>query len=102
MQAVRLFHINEILTLVSGVIVVASYLWMKSHVPGYRLEHLNSPGPLLGLVKAYQQSPRPVGEKSWVVNIFQAALTVFLLCAVISFAAGFVAAVRGPSGVTHP
>jgi hypothetical protein len=97
MLAARLFEWNEILTLASGLVVVASYVWMKLHVPSYRLAHLNSPGPLLGLVQAYRQSPRPEAEKSFVATVFQAALVVFLLCAVISFAAGFVAAVRGPA-----
>jgi hypothetical protein len=96
MQAARLFEFNEILTLASGVLVAASYLWMKLKVPNYRLAHLNSPRPLLGLVEAYKQSPRPDTEKSFVATIFQTALVIFLFCALISFAAGFVAAVRGP------
>jgi hypothetical protein len=70
---------------------------MKWKAPDYRLDHLNSPAPLLGLVDAYRQSPRPEAEKAWVSRVFRAALAVFLFCAVISFAAGFVAAVRGPS-----
>jgi hypothetical protein len=101
MFAARLFQINEIVTLASGVAVVASYLWMKRHVPAYRPAHLNSPGPLLGLVQAYRESERPETEKSRVVTIFQAALTIFLICAVISFAAGFVAALRGPAKLAH-
>ncbi len=97
MQAARLFEFNEILTLASGLVVLASYLWMKSKVPNYRFAHLNSPRPLLGLVDAYKQSPRPDAEKSWVTTAFQTALVIFLICAVISFAAGFAAAVRGPA-----
>jgi hypothetical protein len=97
MQVARLFKFNEIATLASGVVLVASYLWMKLKVPDYRLAHLNSPQPLLGLVDAYRQSARPEAEKSWVSGVFRAALAVFLFCGVISFAAGFVAAVRGPS-----
>jgi hypothetical protein len=97
MQAARLFEFNEILTLASGLVVLVSYLWMKLKVPNYRLAHLNSPGPLLGLVQAYKQSPRPEAEKSCVATLFQAALVIFLFCALISFAAGFVAAVRGPA-----
>ncbi len=93
----RLFEFNEIATLASGLVLVASYGWMKLKVPNYRLAHLNSPKPLLGLVEAYRQSPRPETEKAWVSRVFQAALTVFLFCAVISFAAGFIAAVRGPA-----
>ena len=97
MQVARLFYFNEIATLASGVVLVSSYLWMKWKAPDYRLAHLNSPAPLLGLVDAYRQSPRPEAEKAWVSRVFRAALAVFLFCAVISFAAGFVAAVRGPS-----
>ncbi len=97
MHLPRLFEFNEIATLASGLVVVASYGWMKLKVPSYRLAHLNSPAPILGLVNAYQQSPRPEAEKVWVSRVFRAALAVFLFCAVISFAAGFVAAVRGPS-----
>jgi hypothetical protein len=97
MQVARLFRFNEIATLASGLVLVASYLWMKLKVPDYRFAHLNSPGPLLGLVEAYRQSPRPEAEKTWVSGVFRAALAVFLFCAVISFAAGFVAAVRGPA-----
>jgi hypothetical protein len=97
MHLPRLFEFNEIATLASGVVLVASYAWMKLKVPNYRLAHLNSPGPLLGLVEAYRQSPRPEAEKTWVSRVFRAALAVFLFCAVISFAAGFAAAVRGPS-----
>jgi hypothetical protein len=101
MHVSRLFEFNEIATLASGLVLVASYLWMKLKVPDYRLAHLNSPGPLLGLVEAYRQSPRPEAEKAWVSRVFRAALAVFLFCAVISFAAGFVAAVRGPSKLIH-
>jgi hypothetical protein len=97
MHLPRLFECNEIATLASGVVVAATYGWMKWKVPGYRLAHLNSPAPLLGLVDAYRQSPRPEAEKAWVSRAFRAALAVFLFCAIVSFAAGFVAAVRGPS-----
>jgi hypothetical protein len=97
MQVARLFHFNEIATLASGLVLVASYAWMKLKVPDYRFANLNSPRPLLGLVEAYRQSPRPEAEKTWVSGVFRAALAVFLFCAVISFAAGFVAALRGPS-----
>ena len=97
MQLARLFHFNEIATLASGLVLVASYAWMRLKVPDYRFAHLNSPRPLLGLVEAYRQSPRPEAEKNWVSGVFRAALAVFLFSAVISFAAGFVAAVRGPS-----
>jgi len=97
MQAPRLFEFNELLTLASGLVVLASYLWMKSKVPNYRFAHLNSPRPLLDLVQAYKESPRPAPEKSWVAAVFQTALVIFLACAVISFAVGFVAAVRGPA-----
>jgi hypothetical protein len=97
MQLSRLFRFNEIATLASGLMLVASYAWMKLKVPDYRFAHLRSPAPLLGLVEAYRQSTRSEAEKIWVSGVFRAALAVFLICAVISFAAGFVAAVRGPS-----
>jgi hypothetical protein len=97
MHLPRLFELNEIATLASGLMVVLSYGWMKWKVPDYRLVHLKSPAPLLGLVDAYLHSPRPEAEKAWVSRVFRAALAVFLFCALISFAAGFVAAVRGPS-----
>lgn len=97
MHLPRLFEFNEIATLASGVVLAASYGWMKLKVPEYRFAHLKSPKPLLGLVDAYRHSPRPEAEKAWVARVFRAALAVFLFCAVISFAAGFVAAVRGPS-----
>ncbi len=97
MHLPQLFELNEIATLMSGLVLVASYGWMKLKVPNYRLAHLNSPGPLLGLVEAYRQSPRPETEKAWVSRVFGAALAVFLFCAVISFATGFAAGVRGPS-----
>jgi hypothetical protein len=97
MHVPRLFEFNDIATLASGLVVVLSYGWMKWKVPNYRFAHLKSPAPLLGLVDAYQQSSRPEAEKAWVTRVFRAALAVFLFCAVISFAAGFVAAVRGPS-----
>jgi hypothetical protein len=96
MRAARLFELNEIATLVSGVSLVASYLWMKWKIPSYKLAHLRSPGPMLGLVQAYRQSPRPEREKHWITTAFQVALIVFLVSAVISFGAGFIAAVRGP------
>jgi hypothetical protein len=96
MPSAKLFEVNEVLTLASGLVLVLSYLWMKLKVPGYRLEHLRSPAPLLGLVAAYGSSGRPEAEKFWVTTIFRAAMVVFLGTAVISFAAGFVAAVRGP------
>ena len=99
MLAAKLFELNEIVTLASGISVVAAYCWMKWRVPNYRLAHLKSPGPLLGLVHAYRQSPATDAEKTWVAAIFRAALAVFIVSAVISFAAGFVAAVRGPSKV---
>ena len=63
MQVARLFEFNEIATLASGLVLVASYLWMKWKVPDYRFAHLNSPRPMLGLVEAYRQSPRPEGGK---------------------------------------
>jgi hypothetical protein len=97
MHVPRLFQFNEIATLASGLVVVLSYGWMKLKVPDYRFAHLKSPAPLLGLVDAYRQSPRPEAEKAWVSRVFRAALAVFLFCAVVSFAAGFVAAVRGPA-----
>jgi hypothetical protein len=97
MHPSRLFEFNEIATLVSGLVMALSYGWMKWKVPDYRLAHLRSPAPLWGLLSAYRQSPRSESEKVWVSRLFRAALTVFLFCAVISFAAGFVAAVRGPS-----
>ncbi len=92
-----LFEVNEILTMASGIVAAASWLWMKIKVPEYRLAHLRSPGPFLGIVQAYRDSERPKLEKTWVSNLFQAALTIFLVCAVISFIAGFKAAVRGPA-----
>jgi len=101
MYTAGLFELNEILTLASGALLFLSYLWMKLKVPDYRLAHLNSPGALLGIVHAYRQSVRPEAEKAWVSGIFRGALTVFLITAVISFAAGFVAAVRGPSKPIH-
>jgi hypothetical protein len=88
MHVPRLFQFNEIATLASGLVVVLSYGWMKLKVPDYRFAHLKSPAP---------QSPRPEAEKAWVSRVFRAALAVFLFCAVVSFAAGFVAAVRGPA-----
>lgn len=97
MQAAKLFEVNEILTLASGLILAVSWIWMKRKVPTYRLEHLNSPGPLLGLVEAYRQSARSETEKSWVTLAFRIALTIFLFGAITSFAVGFVAAVRGPA-----
>jgi hypothetical protein len=96
MLAAKLFALNEILTFTSGLLAAASWLWMKWKVPEYRLAHLRSPGPLLGIVEAYQASARPVAEKAWVCAVFRLAVTVFLFCAIVSFAAGFVAAVRGP------
>jgi len=92
----KLFEANEILTMASGVLAAASWLWMKWKVPEYRLVHLRSPGPLLGIVDAYRASPRPETEKTWVSTLFRLSLTLFLFCAIVSFAAGFVAAVRGP------
>ena len=97
MQVAKLFEVNEILVLVSGLILVASWIWMKRKVPTYRLEHLTSPGPLLGLAQAYRQSARRETEKLWVTAAFRVALAVFLVSAIMSFAAGFVAAVRGPA-----
>jgi uncharacterized membrane protein HdeD (DUF308 family) len=97
----KLFAFNEIVTLMSGVVAAASYLWMKRHAPDYKLAHLNSPGPILGLVEAYRQSARPEAEKSRVVTIFHTALVVFLVCGVISFVAGFIAALRGPTKMIH-
>ncbi len=97
MHAAKLFQLNEILTLASGLVLMACYLWMKLKVPGYRLEHLNSPAPLLGLVQAYRQSQRPKTETSCVATVFRIALAVFLVSAVVSFAVGFQAAVRGPA-----
>jgi hypothetical protein len=97
MLAAKLFEANEIMTLASGILVFASYLWMKLKVPDYRLAHFNSPLPLLGLVQAYRESTRPDAEKAWVSKVFEIALVVFLFCAAISFWAGFRAAVRGPA-----
>jgi len=98
MLAAKLFELNEVVTLASGICVVASYCRMKWKVPDYKLAHLKSPGPLLGLVQAYRQSPAAANtEKTWVSRIFRAALAVFLVSAVISFGAGFAAAVRGPA-----
>jgi hypothetical protein len=97
MHLPRLFEFNEIATLASGLVVMATYSWMKWKVPDYRFAHLDSPAPLLGLVDAYRQSPRSEAEKAWISRTFRAASAVFLFCAVVSFAAGFVAAVRGPA-----
>jgi hypothetical protein len=99
MLAAKLFEANEIITLASGLAVFAAYLWMKLKVPDYRPAHFNSPLPLLGLVQAYRESARPEPEKTFVSKVFEVALAVFLLCAVISFVAGFKAAVRGPSSL---
>ena len=41
--------------------------------------------------------PRPSTEKSCVTTLFRIALVVFLVSAIVSFAAGFQAAVRGPA-----
>ena len=98
MHVSRLFEFNEIATLASGLVLVASYLWMKLKVPDYRLAHLNSPGPLLGLVEAYRQSQRPEAEKDLGCSILPGSPgRISLSCAIISFAVGFVAAIRGPS-----
>jgi ABC-type spermidine/putrescine transport system permease subunit I len=97
MSPAQIFECNEVLTLASGIVAAATYLWMKWRVPEYRTVHLNSLGPLLGIVEAYRNSGRPSTEKSAISATFRVALSVFLVCAVISFAAGFVAAVRGPS-----
>ena len=97
MQTAKLFDINEIVTLASGISAAASYCWMKWRVPDYKLAHLKSPGPFLGLVAAYRRSPAADTEKIWVPAIFRVALAVFIVSAVISFAAGFVAAIRGPA-----
>jgi len=97
MQGSKLFELNEIVTLASGISVVASYCWMRWRVPDYKVAHLKSPGPLLGLVHAYRQSLVGDAEKAGVSAIFRIALAVFLVSAVISFGAGFVAAVRGPT-----
>ena len=97
MLAAKLFELNEIVTLASGISAAVSYGWMKWKVPGYKIAHLRSPEPFLGLVDAYRQSTVAETEKAWVSTVFRAALLVFLVSAIISFTAGFLAAIRGPA-----